>query len=164
MQFTECVGVKSLRKQTWTSLGSIGSADVTKTKKSLSFPEGTTFREVMLMFDLWGTNATRPEVKRVEIEHIEEPSNLGIVNFTTLATDNLVLLNAETQDSGAFIAATLLSISRAPKLYVCQIPWPTVGATIRARVSIGDYGANVPVLVYYGSWGGALIPVQLDEM
>ena len=78
--------------------------------------------------------------------------------------DNLVLHNADMENSGQFVASTLFSLSRTPRTFVCQIPWPVVGQTINAKVSITQGGALVPVLAYFTSWPGSPIPVVLDEM
>jgi hypothetical protein len=164
IQITEALGIKSLQKQDWVSLGSIGEADLGEAQKTLEFPSNTVSREVMLYFQLWGTDATRPDVKRVEIEHIEERSDLSIIDFVGLALNGIELLDMSLENSGAYIGATLMSLSKSPGLYPVQLPWPVAGNTIRARVSLSEPGAHIPILAYGNSWAGARIPIRLDEM
>ena len=161
-QMTEVVAIDSLQKQAWRLLGTVG--DPTSVRAELPFPDGTISRELMLKFDCWGTDASRPEIRRLELEFIEEQGNLRIVDVTALAYNGVQLLNMQEENSGAYIGATLLSLSRAPGLYVWQLPWPTVRETMRARVNLVAPGVGVPVLAYGNSWAGAPIPIRLDEM
>lgn len=171
--FTELNGVGTLLGQQWVSLGSI--TDPTEETATFSFPDKYTTEEIMLRFDLFGTDITRPEIRRYTYQYEVLPHTLMDVNFTTVAADRMELADLSLEHSGAFIAAALFSMVMAGTRHVVQIPWPTnengTIRTINAKIRLSEPGTMVPIIPfmntvtpYDNSFIGAEIPLRLEEM
>lgn len=161
----------TLVSQDWNTLGTIGGyTDFHNSVKSLSFPSPLpTGRGIMLKFDFFSTDQTRPSVGRYTVRYMPAPSNLRTVDFTAIVSDGLQLLDMNTiENSAAHIGATLFSLAGSPIPYICALPWPNpVGWTSRFLVSISQPGAFVPELSYGNnviSADGAEIVIHLDEV
>lgn len=166
-------GIRSLRSQNWTALGTITSQDATQAR--LSYPDNTIARYMMLKLEPYGTDVSRPEVKRIEYEYAPTGTPLKVVHALVDCADDLELLDLTKENSGEFVQASLYSMAHAGLTYVVQIPAPgPVGHTIRTMVAITDPGGAFPVLSYPGrraavepglhSIPPAQMPIRLDEM
>jgi len=159
--------VSRLKEPDWILLGSItGESDFYNTRKALTFPGNTSYREIALRFEFRSWGGTRPTLTGYELEYIEEPSNLEIIDFTTVATDDLQQISMAVDNSAMLVEAALFSMSKSGLLYTVQVPWPS-NHTIRARVSISPPGAFVPfpsVNTRLSQDTPSEIPVRLEEM
>lgn len=150
----------------WNYLGSIGGiTDARRWQKTLTFPDTIKSKMIALKFEFMGAGATKPFLRRYEVEWMPEPSNLRVINAAVLAVDNIELLNREKENSAGFIAATLFSLAGAGKPYVAWVPWP-INNTIRAIVSISDPGASAPDILHaaQNQVPEGEIPIRLDEV
>jgi len=165
--------MRSLRNQDWTKLGTLSAQGTSQT--ALQFPDNVVGRGIMVMFVPKGTDVSRPEIKRLEIEYIPTGTPLKVVHALIDCGDDLELIDLTHENSGTFVQASLYSMAHGGRTYVVQIPAPgPVGHTMRATVAITEPGGAFPILSYPGrrasvepglhSVPPGEIPIRLDEM
>jgi hypothetical protein len=150
----------------WTVLGKL-QASTSITAGGLDFPTNTISKAMKLKFELFlnanGAMRYRSYIRSYEIEYMFPPSNLEVCNFVAIVADNIEILPNVRENSGAFVAATLYSLSRTPRTHVVELPWPTAH-TIRAIVSIQSPGGMLPGFAREGKFDGGDVPIQIDEV
>jgi len=154
----------------WTYLGQIGgysdptASEAYKTRTSLSFPRGFVGEQLMLKFEFYGSEMTRPSIRRYEIEWMPVPTRLRTYNFMVPVAENIEQPNLIIRSNATSVVATVFSMAGAGIPYTCQLPWPG-SHTISALVSVTSPGGVVPSLRDDNVDNSyAEIPVQLDEV
>lgn len=159
-----------IEDQDWTYLGRIGGSsddlwrEVTRTRKTLSFPKGLIGQQIMLKFEFHGTKFTRAAVRRYEVEWMPTPGALRTYQFVVPIAENVEMPDLTVRANAMSIATTLFSCAGSGKPYVIQMPWPGQH-TISGQVIITAPGGVVPSLRdddIDDSY--AEIPIQIDAM
>jgi len=122
-----------------------------------NFPDDSHSRAMQLMLVLQTAHSIhatdeRPIIYSVELEaapvrSVGRQLRRKQVAFNTIVSDQLELLNGVIENSAAWIAAAIYSLSGSGIVHTVAVPFPPpVGHTFRARVQLGAAGAVVPIL------------------
>jgi len=164
------------RDGSWTSLGRIEEGDLDEYgRATLEFPGGgVVSKQMQFRFDvsLWRQYLMphledRMCIPLVEADVILGPNTKRRLQFSAVVTDQLELLDRTIENSAAWVATSMYSLSASGVVHVVGVPYPPpVGQTIRGIVQLGPIGAVVPVLSYTGltsTCPGADMAVTISE-
>jgi hypothetical protein len=162
---------RTVRGAAWTTLGTITTSDVASSGVAeLDFPANTQSKAIQLRV---GVQLTTANQSRTALITIEVDATLGLVGkrriqFNAVVSDGMELLDLTVENSAAFVAASLYSLSGPRTIHTVALPFPPpVGHTTKARVELGPIGAVVPILAYSGlpsDSPGADISVVITEV
>jgi hypothetical protein len=150
-------------------LGTINVASAALPGKGvLQFPSGKYCKSLILLFDVTITDPDQDysylEIKSFEVEYMFAPSRLRTFDAVAIVSDNIELINGAKENSAAFIAATLYSVSASPSSFVVGVPWPTAH-TLRGIITVTQPGGFVPGLAFDAQHiDGAEVPIRIDEV
>jgi len=153
------VGAEQLEAQPWQLLGTITNSAANRAE--LLFPNDIISRTMMLKFVAVAGGSSRPELKKFRLKYmpVGPDANLLRISFAAQAINNIKLLDGSIENNAQGIAAAAFSMIGANKPYVVELPWPPpVGHTRRAKILLGEPGAQIPIMTFDNTLGVAAAP------
>jgi len=170
------VYARAYRDVPWYPLGTIVEGDIDEYgRATIEFPAGgIVAKQMRFRFEmvLLGANAgdenARVCIPLVEADAILGPNAKKRWQFNAVVTDQLELLDRTIENSAAWVATSMYSLSASGLVHTVGVPFPPpMGHTIKATVQLGPIGAVVPVLSYTGltsTCPGADMTVVISEV
>jgi len=152
-------GLRRLEDQAWSLLGTVTNNQNNRIR--LPFPNNIISKTMMLKFLTYGPGQTRPEIKQFKLKYmpVGPDANLLRISFAAQAINNIKLLNGSIENNAQGIAAAAFSMIGANIPYVVELPWPPpVGHTRRAKILLGEPGAQIPIMTFDNTLGVAAAP------
>lgn len=162
----------------WLYLGTFSPTHVDDNGRvTLEFPAGTVSEFLQLKFGIAinyttssgpGTGGDRVRFSSVEVDALFGATGSRRWTFNAIVTDGMELLNGVVENSAAYVAEALYSLSSTGTIHKVAVPYPSPqGHTVNARVELGAVGAVVPILTYTGvasTLPGAEYAVAITEV